>query len=42
MEQDFEHAILSNQRVDGMLATFEGTLIESYGEGRRMARSSSL
>lgn len=42
MEQDFEFAILSNQRVDGMLSTLEGALMESYGEGRRLDRSSPL
>ena len=26
MEQDFEHAVLSSQQMNGMLATYEGTL----------------
>lgn len=35
MEQDFEHAVVSSQQMNGMMATYEATLIESYGEGRQ-------
>ena len=35
MEGDFEHAVTSSQQMNGMLATYESTLLESYGDGRR-------
>lgn len=35
MEQDFEHAVCSSQQMNGMLATYESTIIESYGDSRR-------
>jgi DNA anti-recombination protein RmuC len=41
METDFEHAVFSSQQMNGMLATYEGTLIESYGDGRRLNTSHS-
>jgi len=41
MEMDFEHAVFSNQQMNGMLATYESTLIESYGDGRCIGKSPS-
>ena len=35
MEGEFEHAVTSSQQMNGMLATYESTLLESYGDGRR-------
>jgi len=34
MEHDFEYAVVSSQQMNGMLATYEATLIESYGQDR--------
>lgn len=34
MEGEFEHAVTSSQQMNGMLATYESTLLESYGDGR--------
>lgn len=34
MELEFEHAIISSSQMNGMLATYEATLIESYAEGQ--------
>jgi len=31
MEQEFEHAVVSSQQMNKMLAVYEGTLIVSYG-----------
>ena len=31
MELEFEHAVVSSQQMNGMLATYEATLLESYG-----------
>lgn len=41
MEQDFEHAVMSSQQMNGMLATYEGTLLESYGRMSTAARRQS-
>lgn len=35
METEFEHALISSQKMNGMLATYEGALIESYGQNLR-------
>lgn len=35
MEGEFEHAVTSGQMMNGMLATYESTLLESYGGNRR-------
>ena len=38
MEGDFEQALWSSQQMNGMLRTYEATLIESYGDGKKRAR----
>mmetsp|Transcript_40904 Transcript_40904/g.53590 ORF Transcript_40904/g.53590 Transcript_40904/m.53590 type:complete len:179 (-) Transcript_40904:356-892(-) len=41
MELEFEHAVVSSQQMNGMLATYEATLLENYGSSginkRRMS-----
>ena len=39
MEQEFEYAVVSSSQMNGMLATYEATVIESYGEIRTSSRA---
>ena len=44
MELEFEHAVVSSQQMNGMLATYEATILETYGnsglDNRRSNRRS--